>query len=78
MILRRIRVSFKSAHNDSYGPRIHDFRASSCTERARGSLSLKTAQDIAGADKRVSMFFVQQRPDTETVRNETVKLLSTV
>ena len=58
----------------------HDFRISGIVLHGKGArffIPLKTAQDIAGADKRVSMFFVRSKGDTETVRNELVKLLPT-
>ena len=44
---------------------------------ARFFIPIKTAQDIAGADKRVSMFYVRSKGDTEAVRNELVKKLPT-
>src|ERR1700726_1427080 len=44
---------------------------------ARFFVPIKTAQDIAGADKRVSMFYVRSKGDTEGARNELVKLLPT-
>ena len=44
---------------------------------ARFFVPMKTAQDIAGADQRVSMFYVRSKGDTEGVRNELVKLLPT-
>jgi len=58
----------------------HDFTISGIVLHGKGArffIPLKTAQDIAGADKRVSMFFVRSKGDTETVRNELVKLLPT-
>jgi len=42
---------------------------------ARFFLPLQTAQDIANAEKRVSMFYVRSRGDTEAARAELVKLL---
>jgi putative ABC transport system permease protein len=41
---------------------------------ARFFIPLKTAQDIVGADKRVSMFFVRSKGDTESTRAEILKL----
>jgi putative ABC transport system permease protein len=58
----------------------HDFTISGIVLHGKGArffIPLKTAQDIAGADKRVSMFFVRSKGDTEAVRNELVKLLPT-
>ena len=58
----------------------HEFTISGIVLHGKGArffIPLKTAQDIAGADKRVSMFFVRSKGDTETVRNELVKLLPT-
>ncbi len=58
----------------------HDFKISGIVVHGKGArffIPLKTAQDIAGADKRVSMIFVRSKGDTETVRNELVKLIPT-
>jgi len=44
---------------------------------ARFFIPLKTAQDIAGADGRVSMFYVRSKGDTEAARGELTKLLPT-
>jgi putative ABC transport system permease protein len=41
---------------------------------ARYFIPLKTAQDIAGADKRVSMFYVRSKGDTEGTRAQIIKL----
>jgi putative ABC transport system permease protein len=41
---------------------------------ARFFIPLKTAQDIAGAEKRVSMFYVRSKGDTEGARAEILKL----
>jgi putative ABC transport system permease protein len=41
---------------------------------ARFFIPLKTAQDMVGADKRVSMFFVRSKGDTEGTRAEILKL----
>ena len=42
---------------------------------ARFFIPMDTAQDIAGSDGRVSMFYVRSSGDTELVRSEIVKLL---
>lgn len=42
---------------------------------ARFFIPLKTAQDIAGADKRISMLYVRSKGDTEAARAAIVKLL---
>jgi len=58
----------------------HDFKISGIVVHGKGAryfIPIKTAQDIAGADKRVSMFFVRSRGDTERVRNELVKRFPT-
>jgi putative ABC transport system permease protein len=58
----------------------HPFTISGIVVHGKGArffVPIKTAQDIAGADKRVSMFFVRSKGDTEGVRNELVKLLPT-
>jgi putative ABC transport system permease protein len=44
---------------------------------ARFFIPLKTAQDFAGADQRVSMFYVRSKGNTEALRNELVKQLPT-
>jgi putative ABC transport system permease protein len=41
---------------------------------ARFFIPLKTAQDIAGADKRVSMFYVRSKGDTEGTRAQILRL----
>jgi putative ABC transport system permease protein len=41
---------------------------------ARYFIPLKTAQDIAGAEKRVSMFYVRSKGKTEAAREEIIKL----
>ncbi|MHB8503033.1 MAG: ABC transporter permease [Candidatus Acidiferrales bacterium] len=41
---------------------------------ARYFIPLKTAQDIASADKRVSMFYVRSKGNTEATREEIVRL----
>ena len=58
----------------------HDFTVSGIVLHGKGArffVPIKTAQDIAGADQRVSMFYVRSTGDTEAVRNELVKLLPT-
>ncbi len=42
---------------------------------ARFFIPLKTAQEIAGAEKRVSMFYVRSKGDTEGTRAQIVKLM---
>ena len=59
----------------------HDFKISGIVVHGKGArffIPLKTAQDIAGADKRVSMFFVRSKGDTESVRNALVKRFPTL
>lgn len=41
---------------------------------ARFFIPLKTAQEIAGAEKRVSMFYVRSKGDTEGTRGQIIKL----
>ncbi len=58
----------------------HEFMVSGIVVHGKGArffIPIKTAQDIAGADKRVSMFYVRSTGDTEAVRNELVKMLPT-
>ena len=58
----------------------HEFTISGIVVHGKGArffIPIKTAQDIAGADGRVSMFYVRSTGDTEAVRNELVKLLPT-
>jgi putative ABC transport system permease protein len=58
----------------------HEFIISGIVVHGKGArffVPIKTAQDIAGADNRVSMFYVRSKGDTEGVRNELVKLLPT-
>lgn len=58
----------------------HQFTVSGVVVHGKGAryfIPLKTAQDIAGAENRVSMFFVRSTGDTEAVRDELVKLLPT-
>jgi putative ABC transport system permease protein len=58
----------------------HEFTISGVVMHGKGArfyIPLQTAQDIAGADKRVSMFFVRTKGDTDGVRAKLVKLLPT-
>ncbi len=58
----------------------HEFTVSGIVVHGKGArffIPIKTAQDIASADKRVSMFYVRSKGDTEAVRNELVKKLPT-
>jgi putative ABC transport system permease protein len=53
------------------------FRISGIVVHGKGArfyIPLKTAQDIMGAEKRVSVFFVRSKGDTEATRAEIVKL----
>ena len=58
----------------------HEFTISGIVVHGKGAryfIPIKTAQDIAGADGRISMFYVRSKGDTEGARNELVKLLPT-
>jgi putative ABC transport system permease protein len=58
----------------------HEFTISGIVVHGKGArffIPIKTAQDIAGAEGRASMFFVRSKGDTEAARNELVKLLPT-
>jgi len=58
----------------------HEFTISGIVEHGKGArffVPIKTAQDIAGADGRVSMFYVRSKGDTEAAQNQLVKLLPT-
>jgi putative ABC transport system permease protein len=58
----------------------HEFKVAGIVVHGRGArffIPLKTAQDIAGAENRVSIIYVRSRGDTEKARNELVKLLPT-
>jgi len=58
----------------------HEFTISGVVVHGKGArffIPIKTAQDIAGADGRASMFFVRSKGDTEAARNQIVKLLPT-
>jgi len=53
------------------------FRISGIVAHGKGArffIPLKTGQDIMGADKRVSMFFVRSKGDTEATRTEILQL----
>ena len=55
----------------------HQFRISGIVAHGKGAryfISLKSGQDIVGADNRVSMFFVRSKGDTEATRAEILKL----
>jgi putative ABC transport system permease protein len=54
------------------------FRVSGIVAHGKGAryfIPLATAQDIAGAEKRVSMFYVRSRGDTEGTRAQIVKIM---
>ncbi len=56
----------------------HEFTVTGIVEHGKGArffIPLRTAQDIAGADKRVSMFYVRSRGDTEATRAQLAKLM---
>ena len=53
------------------------FRISGIVAHGKGArffIPLKTGQDVMGAEKRVSMFFVRSKGDTEAARAEILKL----
>ncbi|HEY8715380.1 MAG TPA: FtsX-like permease family protein, partial [Candidatus Acidoferrum sp.] len=55
----------------------HVFTVSGIVAHGKGAryfIPLRTAQDLAGADKRVSMFYVRSKGDTEGTRAEILKL----
>ena len=55
----------------------HDFTVSGIVAHGKGArffIPLQTAQDIAGAEKRVSMFYVRSKGDTEGTRAAILKL----
>jgi putative ABC transport system permease protein len=55
----------------------HPFKITGIVGHGKGArffIPLKTGQDIVGADKRVSMFFVRSKGDTEGTRAEILKL----
>jgi putative ABC transport system permease protein len=56
----------------------HVFTVSGIVAHGKGArffIPIRTAQDIAGAEKRVSMFYVRSKGDTEATRAQIVKLL---
>jgi putative ABC transport system permease protein len=58
----------------------HPFTISGIVVHGKGArffIPIKTAQDIAGADGRASMFFVRSKGDTEGTRDELVKMFPT-
>jgi putative ABC transport system permease protein len=58
----------------------HEFTISGIVIHGKGArffIPIKTAQDIAGADGRASMFFVRSKGDMEGARSEIVKMLPT-
>ena len=58
----------------------HEFTISGIVLHGKGArffIPIKTAQDIAGADGRASMFYVRSKGDTEGARDQLVKLLPT-
>jgi putative ABC transport system permease protein len=55
----------------------HNFTVSGIVAHGKGArffIPLQTAQDLAGADKRVSMFYVRSKGDTEAARGAILKL----
>jgi putative ABC transport system permease protein len=58
----------------------HEFTISGIVVHGKGArffIPIKTAQDISGADGRVSMFYVRSKGDTDAARSELAKLLPT-
>jgi putative ABC transport system permease protein len=58
----------------------HPFTISGIVLHGKGArffIPIKTAQDIAGADGRASMFYVRSKGDTDGARDQLVKLLPT-
>lgn len=56
----------------------HSFRIVGIVAHGKGAryfIPLSTAQDLAGAEKRVSMFYVRSKGDTEGARAQIVKLM---
>src|SRR5258708_35306861 len=56
----------------------HEFTVCGIVAHGKGArffIPLHEAQDIAGADKRVSMFYVRSKGDTEATRAQLVKML---
>jgi putative ABC transport system permease protein len=55
----------------------HSFRISGIVAHGKGAryfIPLRTAQEIAGVEKRVSMFYVRSRGDTEAARAQILQL----
>jgi putative ABC transport system permease protein len=55
----------------------HSFRVCGIVAHGKGAryfIPLKTAQDIAGAENRVSMFYVRSKGDTEATRQQILKV----
>lgn len=55
----------------------HDFRVSGIVAHGKGArffIPLKAAQNISGAENRVSMFYVRSKGDTEAAREQILKL----
>jgi putative ABC transport system permease protein len=58
----------------------HEFSISGIVVHGKGArffIPIKTAQEIAGAEGRVSMFFVRSKGDTDAAQRELVQLLPT-
>src|SRR5690242_3910892 len=56
----------------------HQFTVSGIVAHGKGArffIPMRTAQEIAGAEKRVSMFYVRSKGDTEATRAEILKLM---
>ena len=56
----------------------HTFRLAGIVVHGKGArffVQLRTAQDVAGADKRVSLFYIRSKGDTEATRSELVTML---
>ncbi len=54
----------------------HDFKVVGIVAHGKGArffIPIKTAQDLSGADKRVSMFYVRSKGDTEAAREQILK-----
>jgi putative ABC transport system permease protein len=71
-------------HHLKIGDKAHllnrDFRVVGIVAHGKGAryfIPLKTAQDIAGAESRASLFYVRSKGDTEGTRAQIVKLLPT-
>jgi putative ABC transport system permease protein len=62
---------------DTYTLINHTFRICGIVAHGKGArffIPLRTAQDLVGADKKVSMFFVRSKGDTDGTRAEILKL----